>query len=146
MDIESIDLKALILSRKGLVAELADREAENIRTIARTMAKCLASGGAVYACGNGGSAADAQHIAAELVGRFFHERKALPALALTTNTSILTSVGNDYGYEQVFARQVQAIPTPRSFAIRKTPRSRSASCSVVSIPPRGSSRCASAPA
>jgi D-sedoheptulose 7-phosphate isomerase len=62
--------------------------------------------------GNGGSAADAQHIAAELVGRFITERAALPAIALTTDTSILTSVGNDYGYEHVFSRQVEAIAKP----------------------------------
>ena len=58
--------------------------------------------------GNGGSAADAQHIAAEFVARFYRERRALPALALTTDTSILTAVSNDYGYEQVFARQLRS--------------------------------------
>jgi D-sedoheptulose 7-phosphate isomerase len=62
--------------------------------------------------GNGGSAADAQHIAAELVGRFVTERAALPAIALTTDTSILTSVGNDYGYENIFSRQVEALAKP----------------------------------
>jgi D-sedoheptulose 7-phosphate isomerase len=62
--------------------------------------------------GNGGSAADAQHIASELVGRFITERAALPAIALTTDTSILTSVGNDYGYEHIFSRQVEAIAKP----------------------------------
>ena len=59
-------------------------------------------------CGNGGSAADAQHIAAEFVGRYLHERKPLPCHALTTNTSSLTAIGNDYGYERIFARQVEA--------------------------------------
>lgn len=63
----------------------------------------------IFFCGNGGSAADAQHIAAELVGRFKKERNGLPALALTTDTSILTAVSNDYGFEQVFSRQVQAL-------------------------------------
>lgn len=63
----------------------------------------------VLLCGNGGSAADAQHIAAELVGRFKKERKGLPAIALTTDTSILTAVSNDYGYETLFARQVEAL-------------------------------------
>jgi D-sedoheptulose 7-phosphate isomerase len=65
----------------------------------------------VYLCGNGGSAADAQHIAAELVGRFKRERKALAAVALSTDTSILTSIANDYSYEDVFARQVEALVT-----------------------------------
>ena len=63
----------------------------------------------ILLCGNGGSAADAQHIAAELVGRFKKERRALPAIALTTDTSALTAISNDYGYEQVFARQVEAL-------------------------------------
>ncbi|HYH02562.1 MAG TPA: D-sedoheptulose 7-phosphate isomerase [Bacillota bacterium] len=69
----------------------------------------LKNGYTIFFCGNGGSAADAQHIAAELVGRFQRERNGLPALALTTDTSILTAVSNDYGFEQVFARQVQAL-------------------------------------
>lgn len=68
-------------------------------------------GGKVLVMGNGGSAADAQHLAAELVGRFVLERRALPAIALTTDTSILTAVGNDYGFDEVFARQVEALAT-----------------------------------
>lgn len=67
------------------------------------------SGGKILLCGNGGSAADAQHIAAEIVGRYRRERAGAPALALTTDTSILTAVGNDYGFEEVFARQVEAL-------------------------------------
>jgi D-sedoheptulose 7-phosphate isomerase len=70
---------------------------------------CIKSGGCIYICGNGGSAADAQHIAAELVGRFVRERKGLPAVALTTDTSNLTSIANDYGFEHVFRRQVEAL-------------------------------------
>jgi D-sedoheptulose 7-phosphate isomerase len=69
----------------------------------------LASGHKLMLCGNGGSAADSQHIAAELVGRFVKDRKALPAIALTTDTSALTSIGNDYGFEDVFARQVSGL-------------------------------------
>lgn len=69
----------------------------------------LKSGGKILLCGNGGSAADAQHIAAEIMGRFETERRALPAIALTTDTSILTAVGNDYGYESIFSRQVQGL-------------------------------------
>lgn len=72
------------------------------------MEAAFAGGGKVLAFGNGGSAADAQHFAAELVNRFTRERQALPALALTTDTSVLTSVANDYRYERVFARQVEA--------------------------------------
>jgi len=70
---------------------------------------CLKNGGKILIFGNGGSAADAQHIAAELVGRYKVERKGLPAIALTTDTSALTSIGNDYGYSRVFDRQVEAL-------------------------------------
>ena len=72
----------------------------------------LAEGHKVMFCGNGGSAADSQHLAAEFVGRFQKERKGLPAIALTVDTSILTAVANDYGYDTVFARQVQALGEP----------------------------------
>ena len=74
-----------------------------------TLTACLINGGKILACGNGGSAADAQHFAAELVGRFEVERQELAAIALTTDTSILTAVGNDYSFNQIFARQVRAI-------------------------------------
>src|SRR5437879_2147366 len=73
------------------------------------IAQCLRGGGKLLFFGNGGSAADAQHLAAEFVGRFRIERQALPAIALTTDSSILTAVGNDYGFDQIFARQVQAL-------------------------------------
>jgi len=69
---------------------------------------CLRAGGKILLAGNGGSAADAQHIAGELVSRFAFDRPGLPAIALTTDTSIVTAIGNDYGYEKLFARQVQA--------------------------------------
>jgi D-sedoheptulose 7-phosphate isomerase len=72
------------------------------------MFQALSNGNKILACGNGGSAADCQHFAAELVGRFERERLPLPGLALTTDTSILTAVGNDYNYTQIFAKQVQA--------------------------------------
>ncbi|TCJ15451.1 SIS domain-containing protein [Parasulfuritortus cantonensis] len=83
----------------------------DITRLAREMRACLARGGKVVWLGNGGSAADSQHLAAEMVGRYRRERKGLAALALTTDTSILTSVGNDYGYEHIFARQVEALCT-----------------------------------
>jgi D-sedoheptulose 7-phosphate isomerase len=92
--------------------KMVDRiEADCIETIAaaaEAIAGALHRGGRVYICGNGGSAADAQHIAAELLGRFNRERIALPAVALTTDTSTLTAVANDYGYDKVFARQAEA--------------------------------------
>ena len=94
--------------RSHFFAEHADL----VDTVARTMAVALARGGKILFCGNGGSAADAQHLAAEFVNRFELERPPLPALALTTDSSILTAIGNDYGYERVFAKQVQALAAP----------------------------------
>jgi D-sedoheptulose 7-phosphate isomerase len=77
--------------------------------IAAVMSGAILDGKKILWCGNGGSAADSQHLAAELVGRFGRERRALPSIALSTNTSILTAIGNDYGYEHVFRRQVEAL-------------------------------------
>ncbi|MEY3651665.1 MAG: hypothetical protein RLZZ351_1030 [Pseudomonadota bacterium] len=90
------------------------QEAEKIlpEQIARgivAMTNCLRAGGKVMACGNGGSAADAQHFAAELIGRFERERQELAAIALTTDTSILTAVGNDYSYDEIFSKQVRGL-------------------------------------
>jgi D-sedoheptulose 7-phosphate isomerase len=90
------------------------QEAEKIlpESVARgvlAMVDCFKSGGKIMACGNGGSAADAQHFADELMGRFERERRELAAVALTTDTSILTAVGNDYSYDQVFSKQVRGL-------------------------------------
>ena len=76
---------------------------------ASAICDCLRNGGKLLFFGNGGSAADAQHLAAEFVGRFVLERRPLPAIALTTDTSLLTAVGNDYGFDQIFTRQIQAL-------------------------------------
>jgi D-sedoheptulose 7-phosphate isomerase len=98
-----------IEAHKETVAKLQTAGIETIAAAAKIITRALKQNGRLYICGNGGSAADAQHIASELVGRFEHERKPLPAVALTTNTSIVTSISNDYGYEDVFARQVEAL-------------------------------------
>jgi D-sedoheptulose 7-phosphate isomerase len=90
------------------------------------MQKCIQNDGKILLMGNGGSAADSQHIAAEIVGRFKKERKGMPAIALTTDTSILTSVGNDYGYDYIFARQVEALCTPKDLVIGITTSGNSA--------------------
>lgn len=82
---------------------------ENIAAAGRKAAEALAAGRKILACGNGGSAADAQHFAAELVGRFERERRELPAVALTTDSSILTAVANDYDFNQIFSKQVKAL-------------------------------------
>ncbi len=84
---------------------------------ARLISDCLNSGGKLLFFGNGGSAADAQHLAAEFVGRFVVERHALAAIALTTDTSILTAVGNDYGFDQIFSRQIQGLGQPDDIAV-----------------------------
>lgn len=80
-----------------------------IEQMAEMCRQALQNGHKILLCGNGGSAADSQHIAAEFVGRFVKERQGLPAIAFTTDTSILTAVGNDYGYDEVFRRQVEAL-------------------------------------
>lgn len=80
-----------------------------LEEIATRMSAAVLAGRKIFWCGNGGSAADAQHLAAELVGRFRRERRGLASIALSTNTSILTAIGNDYGYEHVFRRQVEAL-------------------------------------
>jgi D-sedoheptulose 7-phosphate isomerase len=84
---------------------------------AEVMLQCLRSGGKLLFFGNGGSAADAQHLAAEFVGRFVKERRALPAMALTTDSSIVTAVGNDYGFERIFSRQIEALGNAGDAAI-----------------------------
>ncbi len=92
------------------VMESVERDlAPAILEVARTLMAVFRGGGKLLVMGNGGSASDAQHLAAEIVGRFRLERKALPAIALSTDTSILTAVGNDYGFDSVFLRQVEAL-------------------------------------
>jgi D-sedoheptulose 7-phosphate isomerase len=94
-----------------------DAEAERIAEAAAICWTALAADRRVLVFGNGGSAAEAQHFAAELSGRFARERRALPALALTTDTSVLTAIGNDYGFERVFGRQVEAFGRPGDVAV-----------------------------
>ncbi len=89
----------------------------DIEVLVSLVTSVLKDGGKVVLLGNGGSAADAQHIAAELVGRFAIERQAFPAIALTTNSSIITAIGNDYGYDKVFSRQVEAIVNANDIVI-----------------------------
>lgn len=112
-DIIEESIKDSIRAHEGLLKD----ETANIEKAARIIIKSLRLGGKVLIFGNGGSAADSQHMAAELVGRFKKERRGLAAIALTTNTSILTSVGNDYGYDVVFSRQVAALGKKGDVAI-----------------------------
>ena len=104
---ETIRLHQLVLEQDGTP----------IVNAAAAMSSALARGGKMLVFGNGGSAADSQHLAAELVGRFIRERQALAVIALTTDTSVLTAVGNDYTYERVFARQMEALGRPGDVAL-----------------------------
>jgi len=106
-DAESIFGKA-ITEHLAVVRAMQNQQGV-LEAIARGMVSTLKAGGKILWCGNGGSAADAQHLAAELVGRFRRERRAIASVALTTDSSILTSVANDYGFETVFSRQVDAL-------------------------------------
>ena len=96
-------------THKRMTAEFESRGLQTIAAIARMITEVVQQGGTLYLCGNGGSAADAQHIAGEFVGRFCRERKALPAVAFSTDTSVLTCIANDYAYDRVFARQAEAL-------------------------------------
>lgn len=98
---EGISLRTGLLNDSQMISD--------IDTVGNLLSETFKKGNKVLLCGNGGSAADAQHIAAELVGRFVTERKGLPAIALTTDTSILTAVSNDYGFERIYERQVEAL-------------------------------------
>lgn len=101
---ESIDTKRKFLEN--------EQEIKNVEAIAKLIVKCYQNGGKVLVAGNGGSASDSQHFVAELVGRFLKERRALPAIALTANSSNLTCISNDYSYDDVFSRQVEALGNP----------------------------------
>ncbi|HVT97484.1 MAG TPA: D-sedoheptulose 7-phosphate isomerase [Acidobacteriaceae bacterium] len=92
-----------------LVIESLRAQITVLERIAEELTRAVMSGNKVLWCGNGGSAADSQHLAAEFVGRFRRQRRGLASIALTTDTSVLTSIGNDYGYESVFSRQVEAL-------------------------------------
>ncbi len=99
---------------------MAQNLADVIADAAQMILKAYQAGGKVLLIGNGGSAADAQHIAAELIGRFQLERKGLPAIALTTNTSALTALANDYAYDAVFSRQLEALASNKDILIAIT--------------------------
>ena len=104
---ESVEVKNRVLQNEGLLKEVEE--------IASLVVKALKNGNRIYFCGNGGSAADAQHLAAEFSGRFYVDRDALPAEALHCNTSYMTAVGNDYGYDVVYARLIKGIGVKGDF-------------------------------
>jgi D-sedoheptulose 7-phosphate isomerase len=120
MSTESIagtPMKAQITQRLRDLAAVAVNAAEqlgpDVERAAVMMREVLRHGGTLFFCGNGGSAADAQHLATEYVVRYMKNRRALPAIALTTDTSLITAVGNDLGFDEIFARQVEALVTAR---------------------------------
>ena len=102
------EIENLILSSSDIIKRSVNLS-NQIETSVKTITECLRNENKIIIFGNGGSAADAQHIAAEFVGRFMRKRKSLPAIALTTDSSILTSIGNDYSFDDVFSRQVEAL-------------------------------------
>ena len=112
---ESVRMSNYVIDQLSQTRETIDQLSRDtmihhaIEEVARLCVRALKSGNKLLFAGNGGSAADAQHIAAEFVSRFMYDRPGLAALALTTDTSVLTAIGNDYGYDRVFARQIQAI-------------------------------------
>lgn len=109
VDQKMIDFERCIIEHEQAVMALRETQLSIIQKMADVCRDAVRQGHKILICGNGGSAADSQHIAAEFVGRFVKERQGLPAIALTTDTSILTAIGNDYGYDEVFRRQVEAL-------------------------------------
>lgn len=109
----STNLMQSILAKEAFAKEAAD----DILRVTDWMVEVLTKGGKLLLFGNGGSAADAQHLAAEFVNRFLINRRPLPALALTTDTSVLTSIGNDFSFEQIFSKQVEALGKPEDLAL-----------------------------
>jgi D-sedoheptulose 7-phosphate isomerase len=109
-------IRAQLTEHQSVIAQL-DSLVPLIAEAGARMRQCLQDGGKILLMGNGGSAADSQHIAAEIVGRYKKERKGMPSIALTTDTSILTSVGNDYGFNFIFSRQVEALCNPDDIVV-----------------------------
>jgi phosphoheptose isomerase len=106
-----MSIAGIFTEHAKVTARAAEELPGTLENVVQAVEACLRGGHKIFACGNGGSAADAQHLVAELIGRFLHERHALPAIALTADTAILTAVSNDYGYEHVFARQLEGLAT-----------------------------------
>ncbi len=106
---KSIFSKACKNHLEAIQKSFTPSQVKSLEAITRILLKSFKDGHKLLLCGNGGSASDSQHIAAEFVGRFHRERRALPAIALTTDSSILTAVANDYSYDDVFSRQVEAL-------------------------------------
>ncbi len=121
-----INSKAIVEEHVFIAKRFFESNADRINEVADVVVRALQNGNKLLLFGNGGSAADAQHIAAELVGRYQYDRPGLPAIALTTDSSALTSIANDYGYEFLFARQIEALGQKGDVAIAISTSGRSA--------------------
>jgi D-sedoheptulose 7-phosphate isomerase len=126
MSVNAEDIRRIAAESASLKERFFAARAELLVEVGEKIAEALRAGGKVLAFGNGGSAADAQHFVAELVGRFGRERPALAAVALTTDPSVLTAIGNDYGFEAVFRRQVEALGRRGDVALAISTSGRSA--------------------
>lgn len=111
------EILSQLQAHRHLIERIEQKMAPMIAEMAILLADTFRRGGKLLVMGNGGSAADSQHFVAEIVGRFKMERRGLPAIALSTDTSILTAIGNDYGFEAVFRRQVEALATPGDLVV-----------------------------
>jgi len=111
-----VDISQIIVEHQSAIESLNSIRTE-IEQVANRMIRCMKNGGKILWMGNGGSAAECQHLAAEIVGRFTRERRGWPSLALTTDTSILTAVANDYSFDEIFARQIEALCQPNDLVV-----------------------------
>ena len=117
--------RAVLMDAGRSLGRLEHFAAREVAAAAEAAIACLEAGGTMYFCGNGGSAADAQHLACELAGRYLLDRPALAAVSLTTNTSSLTAIGNDYDFDQVFSRQLEGLGVPGDVPVALTTSGRS---------------------
>jgi D-sedoheptulose 7-phosphate isomerase len=119
--------RAALRETARTLAQLEKRNSAAVAAAAELIMGCFQNGGTIYFCGNGGSAADAQHLAAEFSGRYLVDRPGLPAVALTANSSAVTAIGNDYGYDDVFSRQLEGLGSPGDVLVAITTSGRSES-------------------
>lgn len=117
MTVSSSILESAIIEHQEVIEMVNSKLKAEIELIGYKCKNAIDNKNTIFFMGNGGSASDSQHLAAELVGRFYKERKGLPSIALTTDTSILTAVGNDYGYDEIFSRQIEALVKPNDIVI-----------------------------
>jgi len=126
-------IKNEFLSHLDVINLTIDTMQEKLELASSLVVETLKSGNKVLLCGNGGSAADAQHIAAELTGRYKTERRGLAGIALTTDTSALTAIGNDYGYERIFDRQVEALASKGDLIIGISTSRKQLGCNTLGL-------------